>query len=349
MIRRYPGERNRRKKLKTIEKFKRLKIELDIRSAKMYKILFVCSQCGLQISFEPRCEKYKTAYMSFDFDDYKKFFENDPDFIPLEYKNRSLQEKTYWSGATNYICLECGEGIGIFKGVLRENACDHSGNGAIVKGSDLGGKPCPVCETALDEGIPTQGFEAYWAKESELEYQRWEKYRERYNVKKPIPKSYTKEEIAEQERRNRKALEKCYIEDEYYVLNSPNNALRYVFNVESLDSTGTFYCILEWDDNFEGKLTLFKYFGGVWVEKNIDREQIQAVINLLKKYDYFNKALFKNYQGLDGYTICLEVKYGQEYKELCIWGIRSGILYEMGMLLIQFAGKTFKELYEYAW
>ena len=48
-------------------------------------------------------------------------------------------------------------------------------------------------------------------------------------------------------------------------------------------------------------------------------------------------------------TMGLEVKLENEYKELCIWGIRSGILYDIAIILTKYVGKTFKELYEYAW
>jgi hypothetical protein len=113
--------------------------------------------------------------------------------------------------------------------------------------------------------------------------------------------------------------------------------------------SGSFYCVLEWDDNTEGKLILFQTFNDVWIEKTIAWQEVEQIIEILNNYEFFNKSFFKDYLGLDGWTFGLEVKIGKKYKELAIWGIYKGILYDVGMLLIKFAGKTFKELYEHAW
>lgn len=121
------------------------------------------------------------------------------------------------------------------------------------------------------------------------------------------------------------------------------------FEFEDSFWSGSFYCILEWDKGSDGHLILFKRLGDIWIEKSINYLKIENIIKLLNEYDFFNRSLFENFTGLDGYTIGLEVKYENNYKELGIWGIRNGILYDVGMLLIQFADTTFKELYEYAW
>ena len=135
--------------------------------------------------------------------------------------------------------------------------------------------------------------------------------------------------------------------DYKYILDNKHNALRFVFDDAFL--AGTFYCILEWEDGSEGKLTVFKWFSDIWIEKFIEYSNVEKIINILNKYDYFNKQYFKDYQGLDGWEFGLEVKYKQNYKELCIWGIENGILYDIGMLLLKIAGKTFIDFYEYAW
>jgi hypothetical protein len=332
-----PGEMNREEKIKRIAESKKSKIENDIEDAKRCITLFVCSQCGLRIFLEQE-EGKNSAYMSYDYEDYRVFFEDEPNFKLFENTYRNTNNN--WSNWCNYICLECGNYVENI-----ESGCENCGKGNIVLGKELGGKPCPICGTALNEGITIQGFETYLVKEREISNEWYNIYRERYHVEKPMPEEYTNEEIMETKRRE--TLREQYIYDDSYVINNSHNVLRFEFDDAFLK--GSFYCILEWEDNYDGHFTLFTFFGGVWIEKNIDYKEVKQIITLLEKYNFFNKSHFKNYEGLDGYTFGLEVKYGQEYKELAIWGIRGGILYDIGMLLIQFAGKTFEELYEYAW
>jgi DNA-directed RNA polymerase subunit RPC12/RpoP len=340
----HEGERNREGKKKLIAKLNEWKRKDDIKQSQRRKMLFVCSQCGLQISFEPKSRNNKSDRIDFHYDDYKVWFKDKPDYKPFEnnYKNT---DRGNWGGSTSYICLDCGSGFS-FEKKNTENFCEKCDSENVVAGNELSGKPCPICGTALNEGIKLQGLEICWAKQNELRNEWWDIYRERYNVKKPKTPNYSKEEIKEQERRD--TLIKCYDEDDYYVMDNPHNIIRFVFRDAWMFG---FSCILEWDDTVNGKLTLFKCLRDVWIEKNIENEKIEQVINLLKDYDYFDRKFFKDDNGIkiDGYTFGMEIKYGQKYKELAIWGIRGGILYDVGMLLIQFAGKTFKELYEHAW
>ena len=335
----HEGERNRGQKLKLINELKKSKIKEDKRQAKRIKTLFLCNQCGLRIFFEQK-KKHNSAYMSYHYNDFHEFFQNDPNFKPFE--NNYKNTKNDWSCWCKYICLDCGTYI--------ENAeigCEKCGKGSIVAGNELGGKPCPICGNALNEGIILQGFESYLAKEREIDDEWYNIYRERYQVKKPIPPNYTEEEIVEN--KHRETFKKIYCLDDTYILNNPHNALRFIFDDSFM--CGTFYCILEWNDGTEGKLALFTISDNIWVEKNIEYEKIKLIIEIINKYDYFNKKFYKkdNNIKLDGYTFGLEVKLGNKYKELGIWGIERGILYDVGMLLINFSGKTFKELYKYAW
>jgi DNA-directed RNA polymerase subunit RPC12/RpoP len=340
----HEGERNREEKIKLIDELNESIKKNDIRLFKKRTILFVCSQCGLQISFEPKSRNDKSDRMDFDYDNYKILFKDKPDYKPFEnnYKNT---DRGYWGGATSYICLDCASGFSSEK-ENTENNCENCGSKNVILGKELGGKPCPICGTALNDGIKLQGFETFWAKRHELKNEWWDIYRERYNVKKQISPNYSKEEIKEQERRNN--LIKCYDEDDYYVMDNPHNVIRFVFRDAWMSG---FCCILEWDDNINGKITLFKGFKDVWIEKNIEYKMIEQVINLLKDYNFFDRNIFKVKRSIkiDGHTFGMEVKYGKKYKELALWGIEDGILYDVGMLLIQFADKTFKELYEYAW
>jgi DNA-directed RNA polymerase subunit RPC12/RpoP len=339
----HEGERNIKGKLKIITELKEWEIKNSIEQAKRCVILFVCQECGLQISFEPKSEVCNSDRISFEYDDYNVWFKNEPDYIPIRnnYKNTN---RGYWGGPTSYICLDCAKGL--FDKEITDNTCEKCGSKNLVRGNELSGKSCPICGTKLNDGIKLQGLETYWAKREEIKNEWWNIYRERYHVKKPIPPNYTKEEIAEQQRR--KALIKCY-NDEQYVIESLHNVIRFEFRDAFI--SGSFSCILEWDDGAEGKLTLFKMLSDIWIEKIVEHEKVEQIIDLLRNYDYFNKKFFKDDKGikLDGYTFGLEVKYGKKYKELAIWGIRRGILYDVGMLLIKFADKTFKELYEYAW
>jgi hypothetical protein len=236
--------------------------------------------------------------------------------------------------------LECGNFV-----EDKETGCEKCGKKNIILGSELGGKPCPVCKTRLDEGITLRGYETYRKKEEEIKNKWYNIYRERYNVEKPIPQNYSDKEIVEIERR--KSLRESFLFDDKYILNKPHNALRFEFEYAFI--FGSFYCVLEWDDNSDGKLLLFQTFNNVWVEKTIKWQEVEQIIEILDNYDFFNKSLFEDNEGLDGWTFGLEVKIGKKYKELAIWGIERGILYDVGMLLIKFAGKTFKELYEHAW
>jgi len=334
----HEGERNRDEKIKLIIELIESSIEMDIMQAKRTNILYLCSECGLQIAFEPKVVFSDTPRMDFHYDDYRVWFENDPDFVPFvnNYKNTKVGD---WGGHTSKICLDCGKGI--FKDEMFETNCEHNN---VVSGNELSGKPCPICGEKLNEGIKINGLKVYFSKQSELRNEWWNIYRERYQVKKRMPPRYTEEEIIEQERRE--ALIKCY-ECDFFVIDNPQNIIRFEFRDAFM--SGTFNCILIWNDSLKGKLILYRRFSNLWVEINIEYEKIEQVINLLDKYDYFKNSFYKENIGLDGYTFALEVKYKDKYKELAIWGIRRGILYDVGMLLIKFAGKTFKELYRYAW
>jgi hypothetical protein len=335
----HEGERNRRQKLKLISDLEKWSKKDNIRLSKRKIILFTCDECGYRIGYEPKKNKTKTAYMMSHYDNYLVWFEKDPNFIPFD--NNYKNAYTNWSSWCNKICLNCGSHI-----ETDEINCNRCKNTNIVLGKELGGKPCPVCGTALNVGIFLQGFEAYTEKKSELDDKWFKIYRERYNVKKPMPPNYTKEEIKENERYE--TLITKYSQDDKYIFDNVHNALRFVFKDAWMSG---FYCILEWDDNLDGILSFFRSFDRKLIEKKIEYYDITKVTDLLSQYDYFHKRFFKNDNSikLDGYTFGLEVKIGEKYKELCIWGIENGILYDIGMLLLKMAGKTFKELYEYAW
>jgi hypothetical protein len=334
----HEGERNREEKVKLIVELLENTIEMDIIQAKRNIILFLCSECGLQISFEPNVVFSNSPRIDFNYEDFRVWFQNDPDFVPIEnnYKNTKISS---WGGPTSQICLDCGKGL--FEDEVFNTNCGHKN---VVAGSELGGQPCPVCGTKLNKGIEIKGLKAFFAKCSELKDEWWNIYRERYKVKKPLPYNYSQNEIIEQERR--KSLIKCY-DCDFYVIDRPNNIIRFEFR-DSFFS-GNFQCILEWDNESEGKLTLYRHYGDLWIEKNIEYEKVKQIILILEKYNYFDVSSYKKTFGLDGYTFALEIKYKKEYKELAIWGIEKGVLYDVGMTLIQFAGKTFKDLYKYAW
>lgn len=190
----YRGERNREEKIKSIAEYKELK-KWEIENAKRCAILFLCKECGLQISFEDRQDDLNSAYMRFDFDNYKDFFQDEPDYTP--FKNDYTYFKTrYWGAPVNHMCLSCG----CYIEDLAKNICEECGSRNIVAGNELSGKPCPICGTTFDEGIIIYGLNNFNDKTHELKNEWWDIYRERYNVKKIEPANYTKEEIEEQER-----------------------------------------------------------------------------------------------------------------------------------------------------
>ena len=123
----HKGERNRDEKLELIAEFKE---QDDIMQAKRVNTLFVCNECGLIISFEPKEEKDHTAYMSCDYNDFRECFENDPDYKPFtnNYKNTYI----HWGNCCDSICLDCGSGI-----ENEETICEKCGSLNIVVGNEL--------------------------------------------------------------------------------------------------------------------------------------------------------------------------------------------------------------------
>ena len=328
------GERNREQKLKLILDFEKSRKKEEIRQAKRTITLYVCNECGLQIFFE---NKKKSTYISYVYNDFLDWFKNDPDFKPYEKK----YNKKYgsWSNWCKYICLDCGYYVENI-----ETGCEKCKSMKFVTANKLAGKPCPVCGLNFNPGTQFKGFKAYSEKSEALENEWYEIYRERYNVKNYKKPTYTEEEMRENNRRE--SIIKSFYWDDLFIVNNQNNGMRFEFKDAWLRG---FSCILEWD-NEKNKLTLFNNFDrNTWIEKDIEDKELKQIIELLMKYDYFNKEYFKDYFGFDGWTFGLEVKIENEYKELCLWGIKNGILYEIGMLLLKIAGKNFKDFYEYAW
>jgi DNA-directed RNA polymerase subunit RPC12/RpoP len=336
----HEGQRNRDQKLKLLDNLRKSEVKLEKWLSKRCITLYLCRECGLQIFFEPKAgRKLNNPYMSYDYEDFLVRFENDTNFKPLV--NNCKNTKQHWSNYCNYICLNCGNGVEDVG-----NGCKKCKETAlIVPGNELSGKPCPVCETALNDGITLKGFKSYQEKKDQIIEVWYNIYRERYNVKKPKLPNYTEEEIIKNNRRM--SLQELYSMDYKYILNNPNNALRFEFKDAWMRG---YNCVLEWGYNIENKFTLYRYCG-IWIEKIVTSNELEQILDLLIKYNFFNRRFFLNSRSikLDGYTFGLEVKLNDKYKELCIWSIRSDILYEIGMLLLKIAGKKFKDFYEYAW
>jgi len=159
----HEGERNKEAKLKLIEKFEQSKIKFTKEQAERFLILYLCSKCSTQISYEP-AKTFKNDRIGFHYDDYKPFFENDSDFTPFinNYKNT---EHAYWGGLP-LLCLDCASGVDFNEAT--NNACNKCGTKYIITGTELDGKPCPICSTILNEGIKLQGLETLFIKEREL-------------------------------------------------------------------------------------------------------------------------------------------------------------------------------------
>jgi len=336
----HEGERTQESKIKEIYKFNESQKKFKKELSKRFHILFVCSECGLQILYQPITEHNKYERLDYDYDDYKECFKNDPDFKPFEKKYKNLNIRS-WGGAEK-ICMDCGKGL--FADENTDNTCLNCKGKNIITGNEINGKPCPICGTEFYEGIKLQGYDAYETKIDELRDFWWNKYRKKYNVKKLLPKIITEEEIKEKERI--KSLTKCYQENDFYVIGNKNNVIRFEFRDAWLKG---FNIILEWFSNENGKLTVFERHSMELTEIIIEYEKIEKIIQIINEHNYFEKRFYKKTFGLDGYTFGVEIKIEDKYKELAMWGIRSGILYDVGMLLLEFAGKTFKDYYKYAW
>lgn len=335
----HEGERNREEKLKLLSDLKISSKKHNKELSKRYFFLIACNNCGLLLTYEH--DKKKDTYrMSYEFDNYSDLYKNCTDFKPFE-NNYKKTKYRYWGNDAKYLCLDCGYGIENKTG----NTCDECGSNNLVEGKDIAGKPCPICETKLIDSFKLKGYNNYYKKENELKEKWFSIYRERYGVKEFETQKYTKKEIDEKKRQRK--IYKTKINNAYYIINCSYNALHFSFRDAFLK--GSFDIVLEWKNNSTGKFILSNIFNSLWIEKIIVYSEIEKVIELLMKYDFFNKSFFEDNQGLDGYTFGLEVKYKNDYKELAIWGIRNGILYDVGMLLLKMAGKTFKELYIYAW
>ena len=336
----HKGQRNREQKLKLIDNLEKSQIKLNKWLSKRNIILYVCNECGLQIKFEPKAgKKLNSPYMSYSYNNYIVWFENDENFKP--FKNNYKNTNNIWSKYCNYICLNCGNGVEDIK-----NGCEKCENNNIVSGNELLRKPCPICGTALNDKITFNGYKTYSEKIDKIKDEWFNIYRERYGVKEHEQIHLTDEEKIEN---NRKMdLYQIYTMDYLYVLNNPYNVLRFEFRDAWLQG---YSCILEWGDSIENKFILFGNFISPWIEKTIETEELEQILGLLHKYNFFKRRFFLDKYGLklDGYTFGLEVKLDSEYRELCIWGIRKGILYDVGMLLLKISGKEFKDFYEYAW
>ena len=336
----HKGERNKEGKIKQIYKLNEWQRKFNKELAKRYYILFVCSECGLQISYQPTTENNKNERLDYDYDDYLVWFKDNSDFRHFK-NNYKHTNYTHWGGAEK-MCIDCGCDFSNEDNI--EKKCRKCNSRNIISGNELYNKPCPICGTKFQNGIEFNGYNAYTKKKDELEDIWWNIYRERYNVSKPQPKDLTEQEKNDLDRC--KLLTECYQQNDFFVIGNPNNVIRFEF--KDAWHSG-FCCILEWENNKKGKLTLFKNFSWDLIEKSINFDEIQQVIDILKKYNYFEKKFYKKTFGFDGWTFGMEVKIDDKYKELAIWGVERGILYDIGMLLLKFGEKSFKDYYEYAW
>jgi len=335
----FEGEKNREEKLKEIEEHKTWLIENENEDKQRDFLIFVCSECGLRITFEKNKNRNTTG-MTFIYQDYKEYFINNSDFelFPNKYKIRKIST---WGAPTSYICLDCGHGV--FNEEVPTKECEQCGSKIFTKGNELEGKLCPICSTAFSKGLEILGYEKYCEKRNEINNEWWNIYRERYKVKKPEPVIFTEEENLEEKRQN--AIMKIHNEKDF-VINNKNNII--FFRLDDAFWEGSFNCLLEWNNKNNGNFLLYDGCE-IWIDKNIEYEKIENVLKILARYDYFNKKLYKEKIGLDGYTVTLEVKYEKNYKELAMWCPTDGILKEIGNLLVEYAGMNIKELYEYAW
>ena len=155
----------------------------------------------------------------------------------------------------------------------------------------------------------------------------------------------TKSEIYDdEEEKRRNAIIKILRKDDF-VVNNKNNIISFCLD-HSFE--GSFYCLVEWEEKNNGKLLLYDWLD-IWIDKNIDYKKIENVLKILCKYDFFNKIQYEEKLGLDGYTVTLEVKYEQNYKELIMWCPTGGILKDIGNLLVDYADLNIKDLSEDIW
>ena len=218
----FEGERNIEEKIKHIIDLNVNRYELNKMMSKRNVILYLCPECGLQITFEPKVTFSDTSRIDFDYDDFKLSLQDKPDYKPFEnnYKNTN---RGNWGGSASYFCLDCASGFSFEK----ENTaffCEKCNSTNVVHGYELGGKPCPICGEKLNNGINIIGLEALFTKKRELSREWFNIYRERYQVKIPVPRILSKKEFIEQNRREE--LIKCF-ECDYYVIDNKNNVIRF--------------------------------------------------------------------------------------------------------------------------
>ncbi|MCL2720747.1 MAG: hypothetical protein FWD47_05355 [Treponema sp.] len=82
-------------------------------------------------------------------------------------------------------------------------------------------------------------------------------------------------------------------------------------------------------------------------EKILNNSQINIVLDILNKYDFFNQMTNEelDFIGLDGSKWIIEANINNKYKIIHRWTPESGIAYDIGKYLIELSGERIVNLY----
>lgn len=80
-------------------------------------------------------------------------------------------------------------------------------------------------------------------------------------------------------------------------------------------------------------------------EKAINNNQINKLIKIINKNDFFNQPSIINNAGLDGSRWIIEINIDGNYKVIDRWTPRRGINREIGNYLIRLSGEKINNLY----
>jgi DNA-directed RNA polymerase subunit RPC12/RpoP len=301
-----------------------------------HQIVFLCSNCGFRVVVTDRENPYIACQVG-------NYYEYDLD--PNEYGRYIKKEDeningTFWSRPASYICLNCGN-------TLDENIeiCDVCGSNNIIFWKYIPGKKCPSCNGIFNKGIIFNTHEEY----SDYNLNMWIEGIEKAKIKYGINKTNIIKNISEEEKIKRQELTetiRIYM-DQRYIINRNNNIIKFschrsfypffdiIVEWNTEDEIGNLiFCSLTFDENEVS----FKKI-------DIEYNKIGTLLSILNKYKYFTKPNKIKRMGLDGSRWTLEVQYNNQYKEINIWTPKDGVIYEIGIKLIEYSGVVIKELY----
>ena len=292
-------------------------------------IVYRCSDCHFKIAVTDKEDPYIQCSVGFHYE-YSKTTER---YEKIEHTNNKINHSLYLGAPANHICLNCGNAL-LFSKRKKNKKCDNCNASEIVFWEELTDKVCPICNGKFADGVVFNSNDDYreadWAEDKRELLQAQEKYG-----------IVDKEVCTEEEMRKR---------EEEYTLISRYMSSRFV--VESKNNVIYFSCrrsfhlpfsiVVEWDNSMNfGNLVFcsleFSDEYDTYKEMRLEKEKINRLLQVLDKYKFFSEPNESDRMGFDGSTWNLEVSYGELYKEISVWSPDTGVIYDIGHLLLEYS------------